>query len=64
MTLFRGMCRPDPKYSAVSVRKVECARLGYRTRLSRLHVSNPPLAIAFPRGDHLTTPDPEPLDMW
>jgi hypothetical protein len=27
------------------------------TRLSRLHTSDPPLAIAFPRGGHLATWD-------
>jgi hypothetical protein len=34
---------------------VEYAHLGYRTRLSRLHIPNPLLAKAFLRGGHLAT---------
>jgi hypothetical protein len=48
MVLFGGMCYPDPPYTAASVREVRCTRLGYRTRLSRLHTLDPPpLALAF-----------------
>jgi hypothetical protein len=43
MALFRGMRRPDPKYSAVSVREAKYTRLGYMTRLSRLHTLGPPI---------------------
>jgi hypothetical protein len=41
IALFRGMRRPDPQYSAVSVREAKCTRLGYGTRLSRLYTLNP-----------------------
>jgi hypothetical protein len=47
MALFRGMHRPDPLYSAVSVREAKYTRLGYRTRLSRLHILDPPFSISF-----------------
>jgi hypothetical protein len=47
MTLFRGMRRSDPQYSVVSVREVKYTRLGYRTRLSRLHILEPPFSISF-----------------
>jgi hypothetical protein len=40
--LLRGVHRPDPQYLAGSVRKVKCARLGYRTRLSRPYTPDPP----------------------
>jgi hypothetical protein len=61
MPLFRGMHRPDPLYSAVSVTEAKYTRLVYRTRLSRLHVLDPPprVALAFPRSSHSVTPDPE-----
>jgi hypothetical protein len=60
MALFRGMCRPDPLYSVIAVRKAKYTRLGYRTRLSRLRNLDPPpphLALAFPRSNHSATPD-------
>jgi hypothetical protein len=59
IVLFRGMCRSDPQYLAVSVREAKCARLWYGTRLSRIHTLDPPLALAFLRSIHSTTPDPE-----
>jgi hypothetical protein len=60
VVLFGGMCCPDPPYTAASVREVRCTRLGYRTRLSRLHTLDPPpLALAFPRSSHPATSDPE-----
>jgi hypothetical protein len=37
---------------------VECASLGYRTRLRRLQILDPPLAKAFRRGGHLATQTP------
>jgi hypothetical protein len=42
MSLFRGMHHSDPQYSDVSVREIKYTRLGYRTRLSRLHTLDPP----------------------
>jgi hypothetical protein len=59
MALFKGMCRLNPQYSAVSVREPKYTRLGYRTRLSRLHTLNPHIALAFSRCSHSTTSDPE-----
>jgi hypothetical protein len=47
MTLFRGMHRPDPQYSAVSICEAKYTRLGYRTRLNRLHTLDPPFNISF-----------------
>jgi hypothetical protein len=41
MVLFRGMCHSDPSCSATSVTEAKCTRLGYRTRLSRLHTLDP-----------------------
>jgi hypothetical protein len=58
MDLFRAVRHPGPQQSAGSVREVECARLRYRTRLSRLDILDPLLAKAFPRGSHLATRDP------
>jgi hypothetical protein len=57
MVLLRGMCRPDPQYLATSIREVKCTCLEYRTRLSRLHTLDPPLALAFSRSSHSTTTD-------
>jgi hypothetical protein len=59
VALFRGMHRPDPPYSAVSVRGANYRRLGYRTRLSRLPTLNPHLALAFLGGSHSATLDPK-----
>jgi hypothetical protein len=59
MVLLRGMRRPDPQYLAVNVREAKCTRLGYRTRLSRLHTLDSPLALAFSRNSHSTTADSE-----
>jgi hypothetical protein len=53
------MCHLDPQYSIASVREPKCTRLGYRVRLSRMHTSNPPLALAFPRSNHPATAVPE-----
>jgi hypothetical protein len=41
------MRRPGLQYSTVSVRKAKYTRLGYRTRLSRLHTLDPPFSINF-----------------
>jgi hypothetical protein len=43
MDLFRGVHHPGPQYLANNVWEVECAHLGYRTRLSSLHISDPHL---------------------
>jgi hypothetical protein len=59
MILLRGMRRPDPQYIAASVREAKCTRLGYGTRLSSLHILDPPLALAFPRSSHSTTANSE-----
>jgi hypothetical protein len=59
MALFRGMCRPDPQYSAISIREVKYTRLGYRIRLSRLHTLNPPFGISFSEERPFNTLDPE-----
>jgi hypothetical protein len=59
MVLFRCMCRPDPQYSTVRVREVKYTRLGYMTRLSRLHTLHPNLSLAFLRSIHSAAPDPE-----
>jgi hypothetical protein len=41
------MCHLDPQYLASSVREAKCTRLGYKTRLSRLHTLDPPISIGF-----------------
>jgi hypothetical protein len=41
MVLFKGMCRPDTQYLAVNIREAKRTRLGYGTRLSRLHTLDP-----------------------
>jgi hypothetical protein len=43
MALFRDMRRSNPQYSTVSIRETKYTRLGYRTRLSRLHTLDPPI---------------------
>jgi hypothetical protein len=53
------MCRPDPQYSAASVREAKCTCLGYRIRLSKLHTLGPPLALAFPMSSRPATSDPK-----
>jgi hypothetical protein len=45
MALFRGMCCLDPHYLVLNVREVKYTRLGYRTRLSRLHTLDPSFSI-------------------
>jgi hypothetical protein len=47
MDLFRGMCLPDPQYSAISIRGAKYTHIGYRTRLSRLHTLDPLFSISF-----------------
>jgi hypothetical protein len=42
MDLLRVVCRSDPQYSTDSFRKAKCTRLGYGTRLSKLHTLDPP----------------------
>jgi hypothetical protein len=59
MALFRDMCHADPQYSVVSIREANCTRLGYRTRLSRLHTLDPPFNISFSKERPFNTPDPE-----
>jgi hypothetical protein len=41
---------PDPQYLADCVREVKCTRLGYRTKLNRLHTLDPPISISFSEG--------------
>jgi hypothetical protein len=53
------MCRSDPQYLLVNVREAKCTRLGYGTRLSWLYTLDPLLALAFLRGSHSATTDPE-----
>jgi hypothetical protein len=55
MGLLSGVHRLGPQYLAGSIREVKCARLGYGTRLSRLHTLDLPLALAFLRSSHLAT---------
>jgi hypothetical protein len=57
--MLRGMRCPGPQYLVGSIREAKCARLGYGTRLSRLHTLNPPLASAFPRSSDSSTPNPK-----
>jgi hypothetical protein len=59
MVLLRGMCRSEPQYLAANIREAKCTRLGYETRLSRLHTLDPLLTLAFPRSNHSTTIDSE-----
>jgi hypothetical protein len=59
MALFRGLCRPDPQYSAANVREEKCTCLGYETRLSRLHTLDPLLALGVLRSSHSATSDQE-----
>jgi hypothetical protein len=61
MALFRVMCRPDPQYSVVRVKEAKYARLGYMTKLSKLHTLDPPplFSISFLRSNHSATSDPE-----
>jgi hypothetical protein len=58
MVLFKGMCRPDTQYSAVSIREAKYTCLGYRTNLSRLHILDPPFSINFYEEWPFNTPDP------
>jgi hypothetical protein len=59
MDLLRVVRRPEPQYSADSFREAKCTRLGYATRLSRLHTLDPPLALGFSRGSHSATQVPQ-----
>jgi hypothetical protein len=59
MVLSRGMRRPGPQYLDDKVREVKYTRLGYGSRLSRLHTLGSPLAQAFLRGNHSATQTPE-----
>jgi hypothetical protein len=59
MVFFEGMRHSDLQYSAAIIREAKCARLGYGTRLNRLHTLDPPLALAFPRSSHSATLDPK-----
>jgi hypothetical protein len=47
-----------PVLNCDNVREAKCTRLRYRTKLSRLYTLDPPLALAFLRSSHSTTPDP------
>jgi hypothetical protein len=58
VTLFRSMHRPDPPHSAVSVREAKYTRLGYMTKLSRLHTLNPPFSISFFEGQPFSSTGP------
>jgi hypothetical protein len=59
LDMFRAVRHLAPQYLADNVHEAECAHLLYRTRLSRLHISDTPLAITFLRGGHLATWDPK-----
>jgi hypothetical protein len=59
MELLRVMRHSDHQYLAGSVGEAKCTRLGYGTRLSRLHTLDPPLALAFLRDSHSATRDLE-----
>jgi hypothetical protein len=48
-----------PILSCDNVREAKYTRLGYGIRLSRLYTLDPPLALAFLRSSHSSTPDPE-----
>jgi hypothetical protein len=41
MGLFKGVHQSGAQYLADSFQEIECARIGYRTRLSRLHIPDP-----------------------
>jgi hypothetical protein len=41
MVFFGGMRHSDLQYSAAIIREAKCARLGYGTRLNRLHTLDP-----------------------
>jgi hypothetical protein len=56
--LLRGMHCSGPQYLVNINREAKCARLGYGTRISRLHTLDPPVALAF-LSSHLATPDPK-----
>jgi hypothetical protein len=58
MPLFRGMCRPDPQYSAVNVREVKYRHWGEMTKLSMLHTLDPPFNISFFEERPFSTPNP------
>jgi hypothetical protein len=59
MVLLRGMCHSDPQYLAVSVWETKYTQLGYETRLSRLHILDPLLALVFLRSSHSAKTDSE-----
>jgi hypothetical protein len=59
MVLLKGMCHSDPQYLAASVWETKCTQLGYETRLSRLHILDPLLALVFLRSSHSATTDSE-----
>jgi hypothetical protein len=59
MVLLRSMRPLDPQHLAVRVMEAKCTRLGYGTRLTRLHTLDLPLALAFPMSSHLATADSE-----
>jgi hypothetical protein len=47
MALLRGMHHLDSQYSVVNINEAKYTRLGYMTRLSRLHTLVPPFCINF-----------------
>jgi hypothetical protein len=59
MTLIRGMHRLDPHYSAVNIRETKYTRLGYRTRLNRLHTLDLPFSISFSKEQSFGNIRPE-----
>jgi hypothetical protein len=48
-----------PVLSCDSIREAKCTSLGYGTRLSRLYILDPPLALAFLRSNHSAIPNPK-----
>jgi hypothetical protein len=58
--LVRGAHRPGPQYVAASIREAKCTRLGYMTRLSRLHTTDPLplLSISHSKGQPFSSTEP------
>jgi hypothetical protein len=49
----------DDGSSVLSVREMKCTRLGYRTRLSRLHTLDPPISLGFSEEPPSSNIEPE-----
>jgi hypothetical protein len=59
MDLLMVVRHLDPQYLAGSVREAKSTCLGYGIQAKQAAHSRPPLALAFLRGSHLATQDPE-----